>query len=242
MSWRRTHEWGALTRAEIGAARDAGAFVVLPAGSIEQHGDHLPVDTDLVSVERVALAAAERCEQAFALVLPGLPFGVAPEHADWAGTISLSAGVLGAVIGEVAASLRRTGFDRLLVVNGHGGNAAALAGLGVPVVNYWAPGQAAWARINPGGKPTMGHACAYETSLQLAMRAAERGRIGQLIARLPPRLARPQPMDFPAGDAGYYGDPAAASVTAGEAMFAMTVAGLARLYADFGRSGGFGEE
>lgn len=243
MSWRRTHEWRALTRAEIAAARDAGAFVVLPAGSVEQHGDHLPVDTDLVSVERIARAAAERCREAFALVLPALPFGVAPEHADWAGTISLSRDTFMALVGDVAESLWRTGFTRLLVVNGHGGNETALAaccaavgkpGFVVAAVNYWAPGQGAWSRVNPGGKLTLGHACAYETSLQMAMRDTE--RIGERIAGLPARLERPggAVLDFPVGDPGYYGDPAAASVGVGEAMLEMTVAGLAGFFAAFG--------
>ncbi len=235
----RNHRWGALTRGEIAAARQAGAFAVLPTGSVEQHGEHLPVDTDLVAVERIALMAAERCREAFALVLPGVPFGVAPEHAAWAGTVTLSAGTLLAILREVAQSLQRTGFSRLLVVNGHGGNSAVLAGFELPgltigVVDYWSPGQSAWSAVNPGGKPTMGHACAYETSLQAAIRGGE--PILRRAAGLPPRLARPggAVLDFPAGDPGYYGDPAAASLTAGQTMLELTVAGLAQLFDEFG--------
>jgi creatinine amidohydrolase len=257
VSWRRTHDWGALTSDEIGQARDAGAFPVLPAGSVEQHARHLPVDTDLVSAHRIALAAAERCADAFALVLPGLPFGFAPEHAAWPGTVTLSLATFLALIGEVAQSVHRTGFDRLLVVNGHGGNQAALAascaelagrGIDVVAVNYCSPGQGAWSRINPGAKPTMGHACAYETSLQLALRPGERERIVRRIAGLPPRLVPPgivssaqpfrdagaaYPGTYPATDPGYYGDPAAANQEAGETMLGQTVDALAAFYAAF---------
>src|ERR1700683_458398 len=58
--WQATHDWGALTRAQVAAARDAGALPVLTVGAVEQHSDHLPVDTDTVSAYRMALAAAER--------------------------------------------------------------------------------------------------------------------------------------------------------------------------------------
>ncbi len=54
-SWQRTHDWGALTRAEVASARDAGALAVLTVGSCEQHADHLPVDTDTLSAYRVAM-------------------------------------------------------------------------------------------------------------------------------------------------------------------------------------------
>jgi len=56
-SWQRTHDWGALTRAEIASARDAGVLAVLTVGSCEQHADHLPVDTDTLSAYRVAMLA-----------------------------------------------------------------------------------------------------------------------------------------------------------------------------------------
>ena len=88
--WQGTHDWGALTRAEIAAARDAGALPVLTAGSVEQHSDHLPVDTDTLLAYRVALAAAERCPAPHVLVLPPPSFGFSPHHRAWAGTITLS--------------------------------------------------------------------------------------------------------------------------------------------------------
>lgn len=256
-TWRRTHDWGALTRAEIADARDGGALAVLTVGSCEQHGDHLPVDTDTVSAHRVALAAAARCSDVHALVLPPPSFGFSPHHQEWPGTITLSLSTFLALVTDVAESVDRAGFDRLLIVNGHGGNAGPLAaictelasnGLRVAAVSYFAPGQADWAPLVPGAKPGVGHACAYETAMQLALRPDDRQRIAGRIAGLPPRLAPAYAEDgsnplkdtgatyaalFPAEDPGYYGDPAAATLEAGEALLEATVNGLARFYATF---------
>ncbi len=257
-SWRRTHDWGALTRAEVAAARDGGAFPVLTVGSCEQHGDHLPLDTDTVSAYRVTMAAAERCTAVHALVLPAPSFGFSPHHQAWPGTITLRLSTFLALVTDVAESVHRAGFDRLLVVNGHGGNTGPLTsictelvsrGLRVAAVGYFSPGQAEWSKHLPGSKPGVGHACAYETAMQLAMRPDERQRIAGLIDGLPARL-EPAYVEgggnpfqdtgatyaalFPAGDVGYLGDPAAATVEAGEALFEATVDGLARFLAAFG--------
>ncbi|GAC1478058.1 MAG: creatininase family protein [Acetobacteraceae bacterium] len=255
--WRRTHEWGALTRDEIRQARDAGALAVLTVGSCEQHGDHLPVNTDTVSAYEVAMRAAAMCEAVHALVLPPPSFGFSPHHRAWPGTVTLSLNTFLALVTDVAESVHRTGFDRLLVVNGHGGNQGPLVsictdlvsrGLRVAAVTYFSPGQASWTADVPGDKKTVGHACAYETSIQLALRPEERQRIAGRIDGLRPRLA-PGYVEsgenplldtgatyaalFPAGDPGYYGDPAASTVAAGAMLLEKTVAGLAGFYAKF---------
>lgn len=256
--WRRTHDWGLLTRAELAQARDAGALPVLSVGSCEQHGDHLPLDTDSLSAYRVAMLAAACCAVPHVLVLPAPAYGVSPHHQAWPGTVTLRLSTFLALVEDIARSVMRAGFDRLLIVNGHGGNSAPLAalctelvsaGLRVAAVNYFSPAEAEWSRHTPGGKKTVGHACAYETSLQLVLRPEERHRIAARIAGLPPRLV-PAYLEgetnpfagtglsyaalFPGGDPGYYGDPAAASVGAGERLLDLTVKGLAGLYASFG--------
>lgn len=257
--WRRTHDWGTLTRREIAAARDAGALPVLTVGSVEQHADHLPVDTDTLSAHRVALLAAARCDDPHVLVLPPPSFGFSPHHRSWAGTITLSLDTFVGLVTDVAESLQRTGFSRLLIVNGHGGNqgpltsaCTALASRGVAAgyVNYFAPGKQHWQESLPGAQRDVGHACAYETGLQLALREpAEAGRIESRIAGLPPRLSpcyldgnAPDPMKpaggywaaiFVPGDVGYVGDPGAATPDSGRAILEGTVAALARFYADF---------
>ena len=257
-SWQRTHDWGALTRAEVAAARDAGALAVLTVGSCEQHADHLPVDTDTLSAYRVALLAAERCQNPHVLVLPPPSFGFSPHHRAWPGTISLSLATFMGVVTDVAESIHRAGFDRLLIVNGHGGNVGPLTsactelvsrGLRVAAITYFSPsGPELMAQI-PGAKKGVGHACSYETAMQLALRPNERQRIAGRIEGLPPRLTPayigvdPNPLQdtgmiyaalFAAGDPGYSGDPAAATVEAGVGLLERTVDGLAGFFAKFG--------
>lgn len=101
-------------------ARNLGADVaVLPVGSFEQHGPFLPLTTDTL----VATALAARIADTYRLLaLPPVTISCSHEHAAWAGTVSISAGTLSAVVGDVAESLQRSGVSRLAVVNGHGGN------------------------------------------------------------------------------------------------------------------------
>jgi creatinine amidohydrolase len=92
---------------------------VLPIGSFEQHGDHLPLITDTV----VACAIAREIAEAYDLfLLPPITVSCSHEHAAWAGTISISAVTLYAVIKDIRQSLRQSGIEKLVLVNGHGGN------------------------------------------------------------------------------------------------------------------------
>ena len=95
--------------------------VVLPIGSTEQHA-YLSLATDSILAERISVEAAEPLE---VLVLPAMPFGVAPGFAAFPGTVSLRPETLVAVVSEALDSLYGQGFRRFLVVNGHGGNVAA---------------------------------------------------------------------------------------------------------------------
>lgn len=92
---------------------------VLPIGSFEQHGDHLPLITDTI----VACAIAREVAAAYDLfLLPPITISCSHEHAAWAGTVSISAATLYAVIADIRESLRRSGTKKLVLVNGHGGN------------------------------------------------------------------------------------------------------------------------
>ncbi|MFJ2900963.1 creatininase family protein [Streptomyces sp. NPDC087212] len=103
-------------------ARAAGVstqVAVLPVGSFEQHGPYLPLATDTL----VACAVAREIAAAYPVhLLPPVTIGCSHEHADWPGTVSVSAVTLHAVVSDIAASLRRSGVEALVVVNGHGGN------------------------------------------------------------------------------------------------------------------------
>ena len=101
---------------EAAAARDPRC--VLPIGSTEQHAQ-LSLCVDMILAEKVAAEAAAPLDIP---VFPVMPYGLAPYFNAYPGTISLRVETLLAVIRDVVASLRRSGFRRVLIVNGHGGN------------------------------------------------------------------------------------------------------------------------
>lgn len=103
-----------------GDVRDGRAGVaVLPIGSFEQHGPFLPLMTDTV----IACAIAREIAHVHPVhLLPPVTISCSHEHADWPGTVSISAVTLYAVVRDIAESLRRSGIENLVLVNGHGGN------------------------------------------------------------------------------------------------------------------------
>jgi creatinine amidohydrolase len=101
-------------------------LALLPVGSTEQHGPHAPLGTDALAAEAVAEAGAEAYADPVA-VAPTLDFGVSEEHRAFDGTMWLSPDTFRSVIRESVGSLAHHGFDRVVVVNGHGGNVEALA-------------------------------------------------------------------------------------------------------------------
>lgn len=110
----------ALPTATAEDIRAAGAqMAVLPVGSFEQHGAHLPVTTDSL----IACTIAERISEDHGLLLlPPVTFGCSHEHAGLGATVSIRARTLYDLVLDVAYSLRQAGVPQLVVVNGHGGN------------------------------------------------------------------------------------------------------------------------
>jgi creatinine amidohydrolase len=107
-------------------ADEAGAdLAVLPVGSTEQHGPHAPLGTDTLAARAVTRAGVERAD-APAVVGPAIPVGVAAEHRQFAGTLWVSEDTFRAYVRETIESLVHHGWDRVVVVNGHGGNVAPL--------------------------------------------------------------------------------------------------------------------
>ena len=112
-----------LTSAEIRDLPHKPATVVLqPIAAIEQHGPHLPIAVDTTIVCGVLGSALERLDRDIpALCLPPLCYGKSNEHVGFPGTITLSAATLLATLGEVCDSLHASGFRKIALVNGHGG-------------------------------------------------------------------------------------------------------------------------
>mgnify|MGYP000017657149 FL=1 len=115
-----------LTDATWTDVRDAGADVAfLPVGSTEQHGPHAPLGTDAMSAAEIAARAAERADFD-PLVAPVVPVGIAEEHRQFDGTLWVSEDTFRAYVRETVESLAHHGVEYVVVVNGHGGNTAAV--------------------------------------------------------------------------------------------------------------------
>lgn len=106
------------TTADAEAMR--GAVAVLPVGSFEQHGPHLPLATDTLIAVAITAAIARHHR---VLQLPAITYGCSHEHAAFPGTISISAATLAAVVDDIAESCAQQDVSALIIVNAHGGNA-----------------------------------------------------------------------------------------------------------------------
>ena len=205
------------------AASLAGATLIVPIGSCEQHGPHLPVDTDTVVAEAVATAAADGL--AGAVVGPSLGYGASGEHHGFPGTVSLGTDILAAVVVELARSALPP-FGRIVVVNGHGGNHDALSKAADDCVREGRP-VTVWSPRLAGGD---GHAGLTETSLMLALRP-DRVRLDRLgpgnttpLAELLPALRRDGVRAH--SPTGVLGDPTGATAEHGRVLLTALVADL----------------
>lgn len=100
-------------------------LALLPVGSTEQHGPHAPLGTDTLAAEAVAEAGAAAYDGEI-VVAPPIPVGVAAEHRSFAGTLWVTPDTFRSYVRETIRSLAHHGFDRVIAVNGHGGNVAPL--------------------------------------------------------------------------------------------------------------------
>lgn len=99
---------------------------LLPVGAIEQHGPHLPLDSDAYDAEYLAIEVAKACRDPKPIVMPLISYGVSYHHEDFSGTISISPKTLSSLVYEIGMSAARHGITKLVIINGHGGNSPAL--------------------------------------------------------------------------------------------------------------------
>jgi creatinine amidohydrolase/Fe(II)-dependent formamide hydrolase-like protein len=101
-------------------------IALLPVGSTEQHGPHLPLDTDAFDAFYLAKRVAAACTPPRPLVLPLMSYGVSYHHEDFSGTLSISPETLAQMTYEIGMSAAQHGIAKLVILNGHGGNIPAL--------------------------------------------------------------------------------------------------------------------
>ncbi len=239
-------EWARMTAPELRAiAAREGALAILPAGSLEQHGPHLPVITDTASASAAAVAAARLVANDVPVaVLPGLWLGLSEHHLPFGGTISVDYAAYRAILESIVRSLRAIGFARLLIVNGHGGNIDPLAvasrelavAYDIPIVAT-TPWFLAREKLAPIFEvdTSAKHACEGETSVMMAIAGdiVKTDKLDEAMRQAPARV------DAPAGFSRFYsfserapvtgtwGDPRSATPEKGARFLAVQAEALA---------------
>ena len=172
-------EWSRMKAYEVKARQAEDAIVIVPVGSFEQHGPHLPVQVDALLAGEVARRAGVKIAQTQpVIVTPTVWCGLAEHHMSFGGTITLDFDTFQALLRCICKSLIRQGFRRILLLNGHGGNISALSvisdtlsrefDLPIATATYWVPAREAMAKVLEH-QESIGHACEAETSMLLAL-------------------------------------------------------------------------
>lgn len=253
-------EFAKLSWPEINEAAKSGKVALLPAATLEDHGLHLPVDTDVVIAEAVCRRTAELASEDVVL-LPCVTFGYSPHHIDGPGTLTIRWDTFIDYVRQIASSLAYHGFYKILIVNAHGSNrpvldvAARLTIVENPDVQC---GMLSWwdlrsvREVVSGFRESAwtGHACELETSLYLAI---DPDRVNMELARpdVNPHMSEHFWSDLvdspPAGhstkvfmteywstvsETGTWGDPTSSTAAKGEAILDAAGRELAAIVAE----------
>ena len=235
-------------------ALDRSTVVIATFGAMEQHGTHLPLETDALIGREIAMRLDVACNGRL-LILPTQWLGLSLHHMSFSGTLTTSVETYLAMAFELLGSIARAGFRKILIINSHGGNVSALdlvltkcreryPETRIVGVTYWNAAAAQLNALRESAVGGMGHACELETSLVLAARPdLVRGE------RVPPdgRQAVSEFLgkDMLAGGSvsiarhfseisqrGAVGDPRTASAEKGERFFEAIIARLAKLVSE----------
>jgi creatinine amidohydrolase len=227
--------WQEILRAELEATLDQRPVVIVPVGSIEQHGPHCPHDVDISIPFHLAIAAADGIDDFPVIVAPPITYGFTHYNMGEIGTITLGLETFIAVLNDVARSIWANGFRRIIMLNGHGGNeqpnwsaAVKIAeeDVWVLALTYWhmaGPELAAWSEADEG---SIGHAGEWETSLQLYLREELVDMSRAVQDRLRTKFTGPETRRFAhfperrrEMEHGVMGNPLVASRAKGERLF-----------------------
>jgi len=231
--------------------------VILPVGSTEQHGQHLPLDTDAFLCFSVAVEAAKRSR--LAIVAPPIVFGYSPHHISFPGTVTVDPHTLINLIVGVTLSLVHHGFKKILLLNGHGGNRGPVTIAAseaqeksdrkakIAAASYFDFGREKVSSSRDSELGGMCHSCEYETSLMLFLRP-HLVRKEKIIRCMPPEvikdyvfydLLKPSIVNMSldtrefSPESGVCGDPTVASAEKGRIFFNSVVDDMAEFLKRF---------
>lgn len=241
-----TWRLGELTWPQARRRLAESSVALLPVGAVEQHGPHLPLDIDAWDAAHLCEEVAKAAAGPKPLVLPLLPYGVSYHHRDFPGTISVGPDTLARMVHEIGMCIASQGIEKLLIVNGHGGNGPALA-FAAQLINRDAhiftavdTGETSDAEISALVESQAdAHAGEFETSTALATRP----HLVYLEHARPDVPLFDSPfLDFDSdtavewhvhtkriSDSGVLGDPTLATAEKGREMWAIQIRNLTRL-------------
>lgn len=242
---------GDITR-EDARSGPKGRLVVVPLGSLEQHGPHLPLATDTILASYVAREAAAMVRaDPPVVVAPALAYGVSRHHLSYGGTSSFDSRDFYSCLVDICSSLIQSGFSHIFLLNGHGGNHDLACTVPRDVVlqhggrvgagSYWRMAEAQLLRAGAAEVGEIpGHAGAFETSLMLAVRPAlvvqplpvVRGQGAPYRVSSEGTYREAGPGAFRAPD-GYSDNPSAATPSLGKEFAAICAAAAADSLRDF---------
>lgn len=240
--------WSELSAEALRRRAEMKALVILPVASIEQHGPHLPTGVDTFLCSEICHRAARLVHASGrgVVVAPTVWMGLAEHHVAFGGTFTLSLSTYHALLGDLLRSIKRAGFHHILIVNGHGGNIAALQALttdltqetGAPiaVTTYFALATEDFAALLEDQK-AVHHACEAETSMMMALspQFVATGRLKEAFGPMPADGSSPlnRPINRwrsfkELSPSGVIGDARRASAQKGEKLINAAVEALAK--------------
>jgi creatinine amidohydrolase len=174
---RRQHRYELLTWPEINEAVAQKKTIVLPVGSVEQHGHHLPLDVDMKLASSVCYEAGKRAPEEM-LVMPPVVYGYCNHVMDLPGTITIQPTTFVNMLLDITRSVAYHGFKRIVIVNGHGSNHPLVEQVGRQTnlqtdaecctLSWWQLSADYWnSEVRTSGRGGCAHACELETSMYL---------------------------------------------------------------------------